>query len=679
MLRINRIKIVVNTAEGIFGFDHKFDKKINFIASYKNTRGKSSAIEAIYYCLALEELIGGKGEKSLKPVFRDSLIYDDREVKVLESEFYLEVIEGNDSIKTIYRTACKQYYSSNLIRVYSGDIDSAIKDKCPYEDGYVHSPGAATKERGFYTILEEILGFKLPKVPSYDDVERKLYLQIIFSAMFVEQKRGWSGLFATTPTYLRVRDPQKRTIEYMLGLESLEIEEKRQRCKDNEASIKKEWELVFNNINIILNQQLCLIESINSKPEILNEDSELLIFKILDDGKKMAINDYIVELENRLKEIDEKSSYIGPNIGDLESKLYAKQDELLKLEERLLEEKQKNAYEKKNKNSLCESLEIICLDLENNKDILKIKKMGSNQSWKITNGICPTCNQQIQDVLLPQNENIKVMSIEDNIRHLEAQKSMIEFSIKSSENSIAITEGNIQILEKKITEYRRILRAIKSDLYSVEKEISETVIREKILIKNSIETLNELISQCGRLFGKLKVLSKEWQLNLETKACLPQSNLSEDDKYKVKVLKDNFIKNLKLFGYKSLSDISKVEISDDKLMPIINGFDIKFDSSASDNIRVIWAFTLSLMQTSISVGGRHPKILIFDEPGQQSMIVADLCNFIKELCKLDDDTQTIIGITLDDINIKSTIEQLDSNISNLILIEDKSISLLKSN
>lgn len=114
-------------------------------------------------------------------------------------------------------------------------------------------------------------------------------------------------------------------------------------------------------------------------------------------------------------------------------------------------------------------------------------------------------------------------------------------------------------------------------------------------------------------------------------------------------------------------------------MPIINGFDIKFDSSASDNIRVIWAFTLSLMQTSISVGGRHPKILIFDEPGQQSMIVADLCNFIKELCKLDDDTQTIIGITLDDINIKSTIEQLDSNISNLILIEDKSISLLKSN
>lgn len=676
MLRINRLKIDVNTNDGVFGLDNKFNKKINFIASSKNTRGKSSAIEAIYYCLGLEELIGGKGEKALKPVFRDKLIYDDREINVLESEFYLEIMGNDNNIKTIYRTACKEYYNSNLIRIYNGDMDSSIKGICTYEDTYVNSPGSATKRRGFHTILEEIIGFKLPKVPSYDDVERKLYLQIIFSALFIEQKRGWSGLFATMPTYLRVRDPQKRTIEYILGLESLDIEETRQKCKDNEAHIKKEWEIILNNINIILDQHLCSIENIKSKPEILNKDIKFPIFKNIDNGKRVSINDYIEQLEQRLKEIEEGSNCIGENIGELESELYNKQDELLELEEKLEEEKQKNIYEKKNVKNLSESLDSIDLDLENNKDILKIKKLGSTKDWSINDNICPTCNQHIQDILLPQNGNIKVMSIEDNIRHLEAQKSMIEFSIKSSKNNIIITENNIQTLEKEIINNRRMIMSIKSDLYSVDKNISEAIIREKILIKNSIDELKELISNCYSLCDKLKILSKDWKANLEMKSNLPESNLSEKDKFKVKILKSNFINNLKLFGYKSISDISKVEISEDKLMPIINGFDIRFDSSASDSVRVIWAFTLALMQTSIKVEGNHPKLLIFDEPGQQSMVVSDLCNFIRELCKLDNNTQIIIGITLDDINIKSTINQIDKSISNLILIEDKSISLL---
>lgn len=112
-------------------------------------------------------------------------------------------------------------------------------------------------------------------------------------------------------------------------------------------------------------------------------------------------------------------------------------------------------------------------------------------------------------------------------------------------------------------------------------------------------------------------------------------------------------------------------------MPIINGFDIKFDSSASDNVRVIWAFTLALVQTSICIKGNHPKVLIFGEPGQQSMIVSDLCNFIKELCKLENNVQVIIGVTLDDGNTKSTIYNIDKLVSNLLLIEDKSISKLE--
>ena len=51
---------------------------------------------------------------------------------------------------------------------------------------------------------------------------------------------------------------------------------------------------------------------------------------------------------------------------------------------------------------------------------------------------------------------------------------------------------------------------------------------------------------------------------------------------------------MKDFKYTSISNIGAIEISRDNYMPVIDRFDMKFDSSASDNIRAIWSYTLLL-------------------------------------------------------------------------------------
>ena len=65
MLQVNRIKVVLETEDGEYGFDERLLPGLNFIASEENTCGKSSILIAIYYCLGLEEIIGGQGEKVL--------------------------------------------------------------------------------------------------------------------------------------------------------------------------------------------------------------------------------------------------------------------------------------------------------------------------------------------------------------------------------------------------------------------------------------------------------------------------------------------------------------------------------------------------------------------------------------------------------------------------------------
>ncbi len=74
----------------------------------------------------------------------------------------------------------------------------------------------------------------------------------------------------------------------------------------------------------------------------------------------------------------------------------------------------------------------------------------------------------------------------------------------------------------------------------------------------------------------------------------------------------------------SISNIDAIEISRDNYMPVIDRFDMKFDSSASDNIRAIWSYTLALLQTSEKQIGNYLGVFIFDEPTQHSIGAEDV-------------------------------------------------------
>ena len=61
MLRINRLRVEINTSNGVYGIDESFQDGLNFVASLENTCGKSSVLAAIYYCLGFEQILGGAG------------------------------------------------------------------------------------------------------------------------------------------------------------------------------------------------------------------------------------------------------------------------------------------------------------------------------------------------------------------------------------------------------------------------------------------------------------------------------------------------------------------------------------------------------------------------------------------------------------------------------------------
>ena len=115
---------------------------------------------------------------------------------------------------------------SKLITVFYSPLENIYDKDTDKDDMYVHSSNSAQHEKGFHTFLEKFLGMSLPIVATTDSIDRKLYLQLIFSGMFIEQKRGWADFFSAMP-YLGIKDSKKRIVEYLIGLETLSNEKKR--------------------------------------------------------------------------------------------------------------------------------------------------------------------------------------------------------------------------------------------------------------------------------------------------------------------------------------------------------------------------------------------------------------------------------------------------------------------
>lgn len=618
--------------------------------------------------------MGGKNEKALKPVFKSKIDYNGKSYVPIESNMFLEIENEQGKIITINRNVEKQQNHNSIIRVYSGNIEDVINGKCNFEEYYIHSSGSATAQRGFHSFFEEFINWKLPEVPTYDDKDRKLYLQTIFPAMFIEQKRGWSGLLTTIPNY-GVKDVKRKVVEYILNLDIIENEKLKSEHKIKESIIKNEWENIINEMKFILKNNSCIIPNLFETPRMVDEDNIniLGIFK-QEESQNINIEKYIKRLEEQSNILKQKDLKVGANIEELQLELEDLKIDILQDEEILQAQIKQIQLEENEIEAIKKNLEIINKDLTNNKDLRKLKKLGALKDTNIIKDVCPTCSQKIQDCLLPQIDKFKVMSLDENIKHLQEQKNLLEYTINAHKDNIKRYKELEEIMKTNIGKKRRMMRAIINDIYSTDSSVAEAYVYKKVSIDNEIEELKKLISTIDLYKKELIKLSYEWSRLLEDKKKIPKDAFSEKDKTKIKQIEHDFIERLKKYEYSSIDNLSEIEISKEKLLPTVFGFDLTADCSASDNIRVIWAFTLALLLNSLRFNGNHPNVLIIDEPDQQSIIADDVYLFIKDLYELNNDSQIILGITIKNEEIKQFIEGLEN--VNMFLIEDKAMKPL---
>ena len=673
MLKVNRLRVEIHTANGLYGIDKRFQDGLNFIDSHENTCGKSSIVAAIYYCLGFEQIIGGTGgvgSKVLTSVFKSIIEDNGKPWRVTESGAYLEICNGNE-IRTLYRNIKSEYKDNHLVTVYFGDYETISQDY------YVNFIDSATNKKGFHTFLEEYLHMEIPLVRTSDGKERKLYLQMIFASMFIEQKHGWSDILSGMPVF-GIRESKKRVIEYILGLDVLKNERERDRLKNVKVRIENKWSQLTSNLQRLAYSESCEITHIPLRPTVLssNDCSRFIIVSL---HSSLPIDEEIKALKTEYERLRQLKPRVIENFKELNDELSETQQQILSFENYLKELQNSIVCHNEAIKRLISDLVVINSDIRNNKDAARLQKFGSEiTGYDISANTCPVCKQHIQDNLLNAETASKSMSIEENISHLEEQKKMLKFTLSSREKSLDKISKEKEDVEMRLQSLRRLAHTIRSDIFTTtDTEDSETIMLKRIDISNRIERLSKLKISVSTLVEELMQVSGEWNIYLDQKSKLPKSNITESDNEKIALLRKKFIENLSRYHYRSLSSLEEIDISmESSLLPTIDGFDMKFDSSASDGVRVIWAFTLALLQVSIEKGGNHPGMIIFDEPAQQSIVPDDMKSFIDSVLELKKPFQIITAITLNSQELIEIINELDESSCSRIDIEGKAFKKL---
>ena len=651
-LQLERFKIVINTTGGEYGFECEFKSGLNIVRG-NNSSGKSTLVNSLIYSLGMEEILGGKGEKTLPYALKEYVESENKDkIKIVSSYVYLQISNKNSDVVTLKRAINSTDKDTKLIEVIHGDYLSGKDRKFQISPKYLHDKGSAQNAAsGYFTFLENFVGLNLPFVSGANGGEVKLYIQTIFSALIIEQKRGWTDYIANTP-YYAIRDVRTKIVEFILGLDVFENERLKSTLTSDLADIQSKWSEEKVKISLLEGNHSISVIGIKRTADDMFDPQLVRIMKQVGDST-LVLSDYIVELVRKIEAIDEAENKTREDVSiDLIEAYESSKAELDQLVSML---DSANAEIRLSKSRMTEYLSLrleIEKDLEKNKIAKKLKKFGAESSLSLALDSCPACHQHVDDALFLADTLIQPMSIDENVKYLDNQKKMVSRYILGLEKTITKLESQAREYSENVSDKRAICLSFKKQI-RLSGNAEEADLRVKLQLELKVENLLKAEKVINSSVNNLVKLSNEFR-NVKAKlAGLPDRKSSIDDVKKYNKFESHFRSYASFFGYKS-APTSDIEINRDTLFPYLAGLelrevntDIKSDSSASDFVRLIWAYLLAVYSASEELGGNHPGLVLLDEPGQHSMGVTSVNALLATISK-QRNIQGIVAASFDE-------------------------------
>ncbi|QVK22165.1 hypothetical protein KHX94_12050 [Shewanella dokdonensis] len=487
-----------------------------------------------------------------------------------------------------------------------------------------------------------------------------------FPTFFIEQKRGWSEIQANTPTYYGIKGVKKAALEFCLGVESYKQKNRLAELMAIKNDIKQSWDQIIGSAASLaefsgLKLQLgCTLEKESFFP--------LVSFQVPHQDSYTDLESYVNGLESRLSDILSNIK-TWPLYNEV-SELAAKKRSLLRVFDEL-KQKQEGILISINRSSA--KIENLREELDKYKQLKRLHDVGSEINFQTEITSCPICESDLYDSLSKVPVRAKPLSVEQNIDFL---KNQIEFYNGINNKQL----NDIKDIEVKLIENQNYMDNVQSRIINLKSDESQFIelygqdLKRKVELENEIRELKKLLLKQNELNNRAKGYYEDW-INISSEYTEITKKKNEDVSFRIRnELKNKMITNLSEFGYNSANK-TYIQISEQTLRPELDGFDIVADSSASDYIRIIWSYTLALLELGIvHESVKHGGFVVFDEPRQHETDKASFASLLNKSSSLIDIGGQVIVAT--SISSKE-LEDYDLDNANIRIFNDGEYILKK--
>lgn len=630
MLEIKRLKIIAKTSAGDYGVDIPFENGL-FILRVENTHGKSTCMNAIAYALGMEKSLGLADVKLPFPPSLTKEIEDEDgiEMPVISSLVLLEIGDGLGKVATIKRQILGGGAEENIAHVYPATINNfevTIPQKL-----FLHREGDTTRDLGFYHWLSKFVGWDLPTVPTIDGREAPLYPAVFFPTWFVEQKKGWSSIQATTPLFFKIKEAKRRSIEFLLALETNSIVKRKHFIKTSIDDLSYSWKACKKNLSLSAARISGQVTGIPDSPEVGFDPYKIdIAVKSKEQWRSIQFlkSEAEAELDIFLTEMQQQNNKQVKDVKILEE-IESRKDKVRSLTYKANSLEEDVSYSAQQVQSATVRIDRLKEDRRKYEDLKKIGQFDILQGASLNRKVCPTCSQGISDNLVDLEDSSSLMSLDESLSYIKEQAKLVESIREGIQSEKKLKETELNKVNGEISSLFDEVVRLQKTVMSPDSVLMEEALRKKINLENLIKSYSDGIVAILQTRLELDKHRSEYKSLIEARRKLPQNILSRLDSEKLLKLQEHVVYLLRNFGFSSFKP-ELIQISEETYLPTREGFDLGFDTSASDGIRIIWSYLIGLFKLSEDFQVNHPQVLIFDEPRQQEAKKVSFTELLKE-------------------------------------------------
>lgn len=635
MISLQHIRLRSITQHQTFGVDVPLVGGLNVIWA-DNTSGKSTLMQSVLYAFGFERSLGTSLNTPLPYAMREEIRENphDELQKVLQSYVALTFKTQHGEIVTIRRDVVGGS-DPKMVQTWFGTVDQPDDSK-PRADYFLYDAGSATRERGFHSFLETCLGWKLPQVPRFDGSECPLYLETIFPMFFVEQKRGWATTQGPFPTMFRIQDLDRRVMEYILDLDVGKSRRRLAELRKERTALQLLWkerrrELLSNSSTLVR------IGGIPLEPTAEFSQNGQIQVTVFFEGEWIGLDSATMRIGSQISEFESQSLQEIQDVNpQLKEDLSGEEEKYSQLTAQLQVMRRDFQLARSEKMALDKRISALEIDLTQNQDAEKLQKLGSVLGEIVEFQSCPTCHQHVDQELLPDTKTL-TMGIDENIAFIKSQLDLYRSLRNNTTADLNDLRVQYKVLQDDISEARLKIRSLKSDLLRPKGSVARTELEAVLRLKTRLEKWQEQQEQLDEALDEVQEIAKDWVTVDNEIKLLGSTELSFEDKNKVGFVQTAMQALLKSFNFTSFEP-TEITLSDQLFKPRVlkrddDGElierDIGFEVSASDGIRLKWAYYLAILLGDAKYRMMHMGFVVFDEPGQQQMKDVDLSTLLK--------------------------------------------------